>query len=94
MDDGTSEILAGILITFIYFVPAIVAWSCNKKSAVTISLVSIFTGWTIIGWIVTFIWACASPIKGDTRNLIPCVGCGRLISRNAKTCPGCGEPNV
>ena len=50
-----------LFICLIYFLPAIIAR--DKSDAGLIFLVNLFLGWTVIGWIVTFIWACTA----DTR---------------------------
>lgn len=44
------------VIALIYMLPAIIGR--NKKSAVAITLVNIFFGWTIIIWVICLIWAC------------------------------------
>lgn len=46
-----------IIYLVIYFLPTIVAFLNKKVNAVSIMLVNIFLGWTIIGWIVALVWA-------------------------------------
>ena len=43
----------------IYFLPSLIAK--DKKDATTIFLVNLFTGWTFIGWVASFIWALVTP---------------------------------
>jgi hypothetical protein len=39
----------------LYFLPTFIAY--RKKHFVAITLVNVFLGWTIVGWIFALIWA-------------------------------------
>lgn len=41
----------------LYLLPSILALIRRKKSILGIILVNVLTGWTGIGWIISFIWA-------------------------------------
>lgn len=41
-----------------YIAPAIVAFLTHRQHAAVITLVTLLTGWTIIGWMAALIWAC------------------------------------
>ncbi|HKT69026.1 MAG TPA: superinfection immunity protein [Terriglobales bacterium] len=41
----------------IYFLPTIVALVRQKRNVVSILLLNLFLGWTLIGWIVALVWA-------------------------------------
>ena len=43
---------------FVYFLPAIIAH--NKKNATAITVLNLFTGWTVVGWVVALVWATAT----------------------------------
>jgi hypothetical protein len=43
----------------VYFIPAIVGY--KKKNAIGITLLNVFLGWTIVGWVVALVWAVSSP---------------------------------
>src|ERR1700760_475720 len=47
--------IAGVLL---YFLPAIVGR--HKHDAVGIFVVNLLFGWTVIGWVIAMIWACAA----------------------------------
>jgi hypothetical protein len=49
-----------------YFMPAIIAHQRRHVSSGAIFLWNLFLGWSIIGWIVCFAWACT----GDSRREI------------------------
>jgi len=41
----------------IYFVPTIVAKVRHHKDFVSILVLNIFLGWSLIGWVVALVWA-------------------------------------
>ncbi len=45
----------------LYFLPAILAYNYGHESAQDIALLNIFLGWTIIGWLIAFIWVFSPP---------------------------------
>jgi len=40
-----------------YFLPAILALARNKRDTLSIFLLNLFLGWTLIGWVVALVWA-------------------------------------
>jgi hypothetical protein len=40
---------------FFYFIPTLLAIS--KKQAGSVFMVNLFLGWSLIGWIIAFVWA-------------------------------------
>lgn len=46
-------------ILVVYVAPTIVAALRNHRSAGGILVLNMMLGWTIIGWILALIWACA-----------------------------------
>ena len=58
---GPIEILLILMITVpFYFLPAIIALNRKKTGTATIIILNLFLGWTVVGWVVTFIWACST----------------------------------
>lgn len=45
----------------IYTLPTIVAALRSHRSIFRIALVNILLGWSLIGWVIAFIWACTTP---------------------------------
>jgi hypothetical protein len=41
----------------LYLVPSIIADARERSDALAITLVNVFLGWTVIGWIAAFTWA-------------------------------------
>lgn len=46
-----------VIVFGIYFLPAIIAISNNRKNKVAITVLNIFLGWTFIGWVGSLVWA-------------------------------------
>lgn len=42
----------------VYFLPTIIAVLRERHDKISIFLVNLFLGWSLIGWIVALIWAC------------------------------------
>ena len=45
-----------IPLILLYFLPSIIAINKKNKNIVTIIIINLFLGWTVIGWIFTLIW--------------------------------------
>lgn len=80
----------------LYFLPTIIAR--DKPDVMAIFLVNLLFGWTVIGWFVALIWACAAeryvavPVR-----MVPassgrfCRQCGTLSPYGAHFCAACGR---
>jgi hypothetical protein len=40
-----------------YFLPSIIALARSKRDLLAIFLLNFFLGWSVIGWIVSLVWA-------------------------------------
>lgn len=49
-------IISGLLLG-LYFLPAIIAISNNRKNKVAICVLNFFLGWTFIGWVGSLVWS-------------------------------------
>jgi hypothetical protein len=77
----------------LYFLPSLIAH--NKRHSGAIILLNLFAGWTIIGWLVALIWACAAE---PARTLVYagsgvhyCTRCGMPQFVGGRFCAGCGR---
>jgi hypothetical protein len=64
-------LMASLLV--LYFVPTADAYDRAHPGIVSIALLNIFFGWTMIGWVVAFVWAQnISPVEFYVaRNSVP-----------------------
>jgi len=65
------ELIALLFAVAMYFLPAIVAHHRQHVSAGAIFLINLLLGWSIIGWIVCFAWACSGNTRRDVVILPP-----------------------
>ena len=57
----TSVVVHVVYITafaMLYFTPSIIAFYRAKPSRFSIACINLLTGWTTIGWLAAFVWAC------------------------------------
>ncbi len=53
-----------------YFLPAVIALGRNHPNGIAISIVNLFLGWTLIGWVVAMAWSVSAErlTKGTPRD--------------------------
>jgi len=51
----------------IYFLPTIVALVRHKRNTLSIFLLNLFLGWTLVGWIVALVWASTVDVPAPAR---------------------------
>ena len=80
--------------TLLYFLPSIIGR--DKHDFTGILLVNLLLGWTVIGWIIALVWACAASPAGHVR-YVPvssgrfCSQCGTMGPVGAHYCSACGR---
>ncbi len=53
--------LNAAIFALVYLIPTFVALTRQRDQRLKLFLVNLLTGWTIVGWMVAFIWALALP---------------------------------
>lgn len=51
----------------LYFLPTVIALVRDKRDKLSIFLLNIFLGWSVIGWIASLVWA----VKSDPVVMVP-----------------------
>jgi hypothetical protein len=51
----------------IYFLPTIVALVRHKRNTLSIFLLNLFLGWTLVGWIIALVWASTVDVPAPAR---------------------------
>jgi Superinfection immunity protein len=54
-----------------YFLPAVIAGARQHRNATAIAVLNIMLGWTILGWIISLVWAFTNPSKTQVVYLPP-----------------------
>jgi Superinfection immunity protein len=47
-----------LAVIVLYFFPTFVARGCRHKHTLAIFVLNLLLGWTLLGWILAFIWSC------------------------------------
>jgi len=68
-----------LFLGLMYFLPTIIGR--DKSDAGLIFLVNLLLGWTVVGWIVAFIWACAADTRPVPVRFVPIASSGRFCSQ-------------
>jgi len=87
-----------IFTVLLYFLPSIIGR--HKRDAAGIFLVNLLFGWTVIGWVIALIWACAAESYYPPVRYVPvtagqaryCCQCGSIVAYSgAHFCTACGR---
>ncbi len=46
-----------ILVLVVYFFPTMVAAHYDKRNLNAVTILNLFLGWTLIGWVISLVWA-------------------------------------
>lgn len=68
---GFVFIFLGLTVAMlVYLVPTISAWRKHKRLRRVISVLNLFFGWTIFGWLVLLAWGCTPDKETETGRMI------------------------
>ena len=56
-------VVFGVIVLVFYMLPAIIAGFRDHRNSLAILFLNLVSGWTAIGWIACFIWACVGSKK-------------------------------
>lgn len=96
---ATFFIVVAIWSLMSYFIPSIIAAARGHKDTMGITILNIFLGWTLLGWVVALVWsvtgnnkplANSTPPLNDAR-LVQCNHCSEMIDRRVKVCYFCNN---
>lgn len=77
----------------LYFIPCWVAIARRHRSQLAIGMLTLFLGWTGLGWIVALVWSCTADVEPAPQRAavkpVPCPYCAEPIHPAAKRCKHC-----
>ena len=65
MLDSTTNILMLLAVVLIYMLPSLIAYSREHPRRQDILVLNILLGWTLIGWILIFLWASLAQVENQ-----------------------------
>jgi hypothetical protein len=57
MYENTVFVILLLLCVIIYMLPTLIAYARDVPSRHTITVINIVFGWTLVGWLIAFLWA-------------------------------------
>jgi len=64
-ENDAAQIIVSLITLFIflilYLLPFVIANARHHHNQATIFLTNLFFGWTLLGWLICFIWAFSNP---------------------------------
>lgn len=67
---GAGALFLFLFVTACYLGPTIIAFMRKHKDAPAIAALNVLLGWSVIGWIMAFIWALADPAGRNARHTV------------------------
>ena len=65
MYDNAIMVILLVAIALLYMLPTLVAYGRDIPQRQTITIVNIVLGWTLIGWVIIFLWAMRAETQAD-----------------------------
>ena len=65
MNENTVFVILLIICVIIYMLPTLIAKARDIPSRHAVTMVNIIFGWTLIGWLVAFLWAAMAETSID-----------------------------
>jgi len=77
-----------IILMIVYLLPTFVG--LKKRNALSIFVLNLFLGWSLVGWVVALVWATAKEESLEAGQLKKCPKCAEEVKVEAQICRFCG----
>jgi Ca2+/H+ antiporter len=61
--DSTATVIILIVVLIIYMLPTLIAYGREHPRRQELTVINIFLGWTLIGWLAVFLWAALARVE-------------------------------
>ncbi|HYM73897.1 MAG TPA: superinfection immunity protein [Stellaceae bacterium] len=65
MFDSTTFMILIMLVLLLYLLPTLIAYGREHLHRQDVAIVNIVFGWTLIGWILVFLWAALGRVEQE-----------------------------
>ena len=65
MFEHTITVIELMLIAILYMLPTLIAYARDIPARQTITVINIILGWTLIVWVIVFVWAMSAETTAD-----------------------------
>jgi hypothetical protein len=83
---GGATFIVFSLLAALYMLPTIEAFLKGHKDLVSIGLLNLFLGWSLLGWIGALVWAFKKPLDDSSVSIAKSQSKDKM-----KACPFCAE---
>ena len=63
--DSTANVIMLMLVLILYMLPTLIAFGREHPRRGEIAVINIVIGWTLIGWIIVFLWASLGRVEAQ-----------------------------
>lgn len=102
-NNGAAMVATGLFFIAapaLYFLPSIEANINDNPNLMSVLMVNLFLGWTVVGWVVAMAWAhkkpdavvLAAPVSMPSGDEKQCPYCAETVKAAAVKCRHCGSP--
>ena len=65
-----SAVLIVLIAVAAYLLPSIIGWARGHRNERALVAFNVFTGWTVVGWVVALVWSVYNEPSNDFRGLV------------------------
>lgn len=64
--ENTGKVILLLVIAVLYLLPTLMAFGRGHPRRQELAIFNVLLGWTLIGWIIAFLWAALTPVVDQT----------------------------
>lgn len=60
MTNNNAIALGSLILFILYWIPTLVAWKRKHPDKISILVLNLFLGWSVLGWVISLVWSLKS----------------------------------